>query len=348
MVEIEKLDRIPHLEELPLLYGQPGLDEAFRILDGFSNGRMDFAVKVDGCPSLVFGENPYTGNFFVSTKSFFNKTSKYIERVSEIEIIFPKVSEDLKLCLKEAFQNLPYIFGSMSGFFQGDVLFYKDSKFIDTSSPDHISYQPNVVKYYTPTYSSYDRDVFGICVHTSYLQNLKDTWIPFNAYFENDSDFIFIPKINQTSFKEILKYPQSEYLAVYRAMKIGRLDAKIANRVIWYRNQLLRGSKMTWWEFLNEPPTPIIHGRPEDFEIKNTDYSEEVTLFLQIASILEYEKNRLTSKLDNYVRLPDLMVEDRHEGFVVNTNLPSRRVKLINRNYFTKSNFAKHNEMAIP
>ena len=33
----------------------------------------DLSVKIDGAPAIVWGTNPATGNFFVGTKSVFNK-----------------------------------------------------------------------------------------------------------------------------------------------------------------------------------------------------------------------------------------------------------------------------------
>ena len=33
----------------------------------------DLSVKIDGAPAIVWGTNPQTGNFFVGTKSVFNK-----------------------------------------------------------------------------------------------------------------------------------------------------------------------------------------------------------------------------------------------------------------------------------
>ena len=33
----------------------------------------NLSVKMDGAPAIVWGKNPATGNFFVGTKSVFNK-----------------------------------------------------------------------------------------------------------------------------------------------------------------------------------------------------------------------------------------------------------------------------------
>ena len=42
------------------------------VLDWFtSNGKI--SAKIDGAPAIVWGRNPASGNFFVGTKSVFNK-----------------------------------------------------------------------------------------------------------------------------------------------------------------------------------------------------------------------------------------------------------------------------------
>lgn len=47
----------------------------------------DFSVKFDGAPAVVWGTNPETGNFFVGTKSVFNKKKiKINETHNDIEV----------------------------------------------------------------------------------------------------------------------------------------------------------------------------------------------------------------------------------------------------------------------
>ena len=42
------------------------------VLDAFLMTHF-LSVKIDGAPAIVWGKNPATGNFFVGTKSVFNK-----------------------------------------------------------------------------------------------------------------------------------------------------------------------------------------------------------------------------------------------------------------------------------
>ena len=48
------------------------LDGTLTVLDAFLNAFV-LSGKMDGAPAVVWGTNPATGNFFVGTKSVFNK-----------------------------------------------------------------------------------------------------------------------------------------------------------------------------------------------------------------------------------------------------------------------------------
>ena len=43
------------------------------VLDALYDTSNEFSVKIDGAPAIVWGTNPETGQFFVGTKSVFNK-----------------------------------------------------------------------------------------------------------------------------------------------------------------------------------------------------------------------------------------------------------------------------------
>ena len=52
------------------------------VLDWFV-ARSTLSVKIDGAPAIVWGRNPATGNFFVGTKSVFNKVKIKINETHE-------------------------------------------------------------------------------------------------------------------------------------------------------------------------------------------------------------------------------------------------------------------------
>ena len=66
---------------------------------------VDMSVKIDGCPAIVWGTNPANGEFFVGTKSVFNKVKIKINHSHE-EIDANHAGE-VALILHACFANLP-------------------------------------------------------------------------------------------------------------------------------------------------------------------------------------------------------------------------------------------------
>ena len=94
------------------------------------------SIKIDGSPAIVWGTNPKTGNFFVGTKSVFNKRKIMIneshEDIDQNHGHLPKVARILHNC----FDNLPRTHRIL----QGDFLGY---------GGDNV-YQPNTIAYAFP------------------------------------------------------------------------------------------------------------------------------------------------------------------------------------------------------
>ena len=107
------------------------------VLDWFVNPGT-LSVKIDGAPAIVWGRNPPTGNFFVGTKSVFNKVKiKINESHDEIDQNHDgQVAEILHAC----FDCLPFT----NTVYQGDFIGFGGST---EYTPNTITYQfPNVVE----------------------------------------------------------------------------------------------------------------------------------------------------------------------------------------------------------
>ena len=90
------------------------------------------SVKIDGAPAVVWGRNPATGNFFVGTKSVFNKVKIKINE-SHADIDANHQGEVAKI-LHACFDWLPHT----DGIFQGDFIgFGGQSEY----TPNTITYQ---------------------------------------------------------------------------------------------------------------------------------------------------------------------------------------------------------------
>jgi len=98
----------------------------------------NLSVKMDGAPAIVWGKNPATGNFFVGTKSVFNKVKiKINESHQDIDRNHTgNVATILHKCLDYLPQN--------GGIYQGDFIGFGGT---DEYTPNTITYQfDNIVE----------------------------------------------------------------------------------------------------------------------------------------------------------------------------------------------------------
>jgi len=126
------------------------------VLDSFLS-ECYLSVKIDGAPAIVWGTNPATGNFFVGTKSVFNKVKIKINESHE-EIDANHVGEVAKI-LHDCFDWLP----RTDGIFQGDFIGFGGSD----------EYTPNTITYKFPTVI--DQNII-VAPHTFYTaeSDLRD------------------------------------------------------------------------------------------------------------------------------------------------------------------------------
>ena len=113
---------------------------------------LNLSVKMDGAPAIVWGTNPATGNFFVGTKSVFNKVKiKINESHQDIDANHTgNVAEILHKC----FDYLP----RTEGIFQGDFIGFGGS---DEYTPNTITYQ----------FDDIVREEIIVAPHTFYIAN---------------------------------------------------------------------------------------------------------------------------------------------------------------------------------
>ena len=121
------------------------------VLDWFCSMKgAKASLKIDGSPAVVWGTNPATGNFFVGTKSVFNKVKlKINESHEDIDRNHP--DPDLRNKLHDCFDYLP----RTDDIVQGDFIGF---------GGDH-TYQPNVLVYSFP--EVIDQEII-IAPHTVY------------------------------------------------------------------------------------------------------------------------------------------------------------------------------------
>ena len=140
------------------------------VLDWFL-AESELSVKIDGAPAIVWGTNPQTGNFFVGTKSVFNKKLiKINETHDDIDRNHSGVVADI---LHHCFDCLP----SFDGIVQGDFIGYGDD---DTFCPNTITYIfPEII----------EQNII-IAPHTFYATDgeLKDAYVIEDSFDFDDTE----------------------------------------------------------------------------------------------------------------------------------------------------------------
>ena len=125
--EGKALKHLTHVEDMAIHGGHEGVAVADEHLRGMhdmllgKNSKLHASTKYDGAPAVVFGTHPHTGQFFVATKSAFNKTPKINYTPKDIENNHGHAPGLVKK-LKDALQYLPKV-APKKGVYQGDMMF---------------------------------------------------------------------------------------------------------------------------------------------------------------------------------------------------------------------------------
>ena len=192
------------------------------------------SVKIDGAPAIVWGRNPATGNFFVGTKSVFNKVKiKINESHADIDTNHQgEVAKILHACL----DWLPYT----DGIFQGDFIGFGGQS----------EYTPNTITY---QFGEVIHEEIIIAPHTRYEANddLRDSWaIPLTVNLEDGFNCKFVkPKARifsgdytkcAGSFGDLTEVIQ---FAKVMAQNVTFLDDKQAKKIKQQLNACIRENR---------------------------------------------------------------------------------------------------------
>jgi len=211
---------LTHLEELILTNQNEGavrainyLEALTEVLDSNTPRAVNATVKYDGAPAVVMGSDP-NGNFFVGSKSVFNKVPKLNYSIDDIRrnhAEAPGLVDKLVQTFVH-FKNLRF-----NSAYQGDFLFDDEIKEVNTiDGVEHVIFKPNTIAYAVPTDSEEGQKIvnskIGIVFHTEYDISLDEQGYPRfstkkfgvdvanlnpgadvyvkDAYFENDAGHV--------------------------------------------------------------------------------------------------------------------------------------------------------------
>ena len=176
MANVTQLKHLEHIEDEMLNYGVEGCDAAVSAMKEMlrmlgkkpSSGYMQ--TKWDGAPAVICGEHPYTGRFFVGTKSVFNKENPKICFFDDDVDTF--YEGDLAVKLKASLKYFKEL--GISGVVQGDLMFTaKDKKYETVEGEDLVTFRPNTITYGSPVDSDMGKAIskaeIGVVFHTHYV-----------------------------------------------------------------------------------------------------------------------------------------------------------------------------------
>ena len=174
-----KNTHLEHLEDDILNDGTKGGKNAISFLRELGEmlsekpNTMMITTKWDGAPAIVCGIDPETEQFFVGTKSVFNKTNPKVI-YNESDIAFHDYQGELAKKLKLCLEFLPKL--GIKGVIQGDLLFTNgDKNYQKIKGKNCITFTPNTITYCvekgSAIYKDVDNATVGIVFHTKYVGN---------------------------------------------------------------------------------------------------------------------------------------------------------------------------------
>ena len=174
MSNIKQLKHLEHLEDEMLNYGVDGCKAAVAFLKelrkmlGHQDSTGFMQTKWDGAPSVICGTDPQTGEFFVGTKSVFNKTEPKICYTEEY--IDGYYSGDLAEKLKFSLRYFKEL--GIKGVVQGDLLFTSDLRSERVDGESLYTFRPNTITYGIPIDHPIGKAArvakIGVVFHTHY------------------------------------------------------------------------------------------------------------------------------------------------------------------------------------
>lgn len=157
-----KLTHLEHIEDNLMLHP----DSVRQTIRNMWSDRTNISLKWDGSPAIIFGTDPFTNQFFLSTKSFFNANPKINYSCEDI-MKYHAHSYDLATTLMYVFTVLKNSYKSTQ-IVQADLLFTRGD--IVSSGYGKVQFTPNTLTYQVSGEETNDciSAKIGIAIHTQY------------------------------------------------------------------------------------------------------------------------------------------------------------------------------------
>jgi cytidyltransferase-like protein len=374
---------LTHLEELVLTQGPQGYEmarafllELLETLKGNSNSRIQTSVKWDGAPAIFAGVNPENGEFFVGTKSIFNKVPK-INYTEEDILKNHGHAPGLVDKLTKALKYLPQL--GITNILQGDFMF--DDEMLDVVDIDgepHYRFKPNTIVYAVPVDSELGQEIgqskFGIVFHTTYdsldggasfgadISNLRDApgvWFD-DAFFTDDTGIVTLTENEESRIISLVEKADAVNSKIdYNELPMPMLNIYINSEIKagqfledpedsfegfldWYRN---RSDKAIEKLKTQKGRLRRLNQQHESL-LEFVNKREDILNLFRVSRLLFEAKNIFIEKYNNAVYNTKHFVDDgsgdlvatNPEGYVA-VDHEGNGVKFVDRLEFSRANF---------
>lgn len=160
-----------HIDEALYEGGNSAANETLAIIQRFINEQdQHITTKIDGAPAIFCGYDPKDRQFFVGTKSVFNKNPKLYKSNADIDKgEAGEKATKLKECLKHL-SNIGIPYGTV---LQGDLLWTEGDQTMTTHKRQrYVTVHPNTIVYGwkadSPMANKVRESKLGIAFHTTY------------------------------------------------------------------------------------------------------------------------------------------------------------------------------------
>jgi len=355
------------------------LKELTKMLSGSGSQKVNATVKWDGAPAIFCGTDPETGDFFVGTKSVFNKTPKVNFTQADIK---KNHKGGLADKLSVALRYLPKL--GISGVIQGDMMYGPgDIKTETINGESCYTFTPNTITYAVPVDSDLGKRIkrskIGVVFHTTYsgrtLQTMKASfganvsrlkkttavWFD-NADFKDVSGTASFSKTETQKMNSLISQIEGEYKKAKSAYSSMNNMPNTRDLLNIYTNAMVRQGQdklnsSGFVEFMNDRFEKAIDGLKSEKgkEKKKQEQQETLAKIKAISSDLDSlfalhfkiqaAKTVLIRKMENVKGIGTFIKTDsgfratKPEGFVGIDRYKKSAVKLVDRLEFSKANF---------
>ena len=373
---------LTHLEELVLTQGPQGYEmarsfllELLETLKGNSNSRIQTSVKWDGAPAIFAGINPENGEFFVGTKSIFNKVPK-INYTKEDILKNHGHAPGLVDKLTKALEYLPQL--GITNILQGDFMFDDEMvNVVDIDGEPHYRFKPNTIVYAVPIDSQLGQEVgqskFGIVFHTTYdsldsgasfgadvsnLNSVPGIWFD-DAFFTDDTGIVTLTENEERKVVSLVdKSDAANQKINYDNLPMAMLNIYINSEI--KAGQFIENPEGSYEGFINwytnRSETAINKLKTSRGQERKRgqqalqlfeNKKEDILNLFQVSRLLFEAKNVFIEKYNNAVYNTKHFVDDgsgdlvatNPEGYVA-VDHAGNGIKFVDRLEFSRANFA--------